>query len=42
LVVDAPGGGGKIPIMPQYLLKKEGKKVTLRNFRKQEFTYIEP
>jgi lysine 2,3-aminomutase len=42
LVIDAPGGGGKIPILPQYLLKKEGKKVTLRNFRKQQFTYIEP
>jgi lysine 2,3-aminomutase len=42
LVIDAPGGGGKIPILPQYLLGKEGKKVKLRNFRKDEFTYIEP
>jgi lysine 2,3-aminomutase len=42
LVIDAPGGGGKIPILPQYFLGKEGKKVKLRNFRKQEFTYIEP
>lgn len=42
LVIDAPGGGGKIPIMPQYMLKKEGKNVTLRNFRKQEFHYVEP
>lgn len=42
LVIDAPGGGGKIPIMPQYMLKQEGKKITLRNFRKQEFTYVEP
>lgn len=42
LVIDAPGGGGKIPIMPQYMLKKEGKKVTLRNFRKQQFEYFEP
>jgi lysine 2,3-aminomutase len=42
LVIDAPGGGGKIPILPQYFLGKEGKKVKLRNFRKQEFIYIEP
>jgi lysine 2,3-aminomutase len=42
LVIDAPGGGGKIPILPQYFLGKDGKKVKLRNFRKHEFTYIEP
>jgi lysine 2,3-aminomutase len=42
LVIDAPGGGGKIPILPQYFLGKDGKKVKLRNFRKEEFTYIEP
>lgn len=42
LVIDAPGGGGKIPILPQYLLNKDGKNVTLRNFKKEKFTYIEP
>ena len=42
LVIDAPGGGGKIPILPQYFLGKEGRKVTLRNFRQQKFTYVEP
>jgi len=41
-VVDAPGGGGKIPLLPQYLVKHEGKKWVLRNFRKQQFEYIEP
>ena len=41
-VIDAPGGGGKIPLLPQYVVKHEGKKWTLRNFRKQEFEYIEP
>ena len=41
-VIDAPGGGGKIPLLPQYVVKREGKKWTLRNFRKQEFEYIEP
>jgi hypothetical protein len=28
--------------MPQYMLKKEGKNITLRNFRQQKFTYVEP
>ncbi|MBI3543810.1 MAG: KamA family radical SAM protein [Deltaproteobacteria bacterium] len=41
-VVDAPGGGGKIPVNPNYIVKHEGKKWVLRNFRKQEFTYFEP
>ena len=42
MVIDAPGGGGKIPILPKYFLGKEGRKVTLRNFRQQQFTYVEP
>lgn len=41
-VVDAPGGGGKIPIQPQYVVKRDGKKWTLRNFKKKEYIYIEP
>lgn len=41
-VIDTPGGGGKIPLLPQYLVKREGKKWTLRNFKNQQFEYIEP
>lgn len=41
-VIDAPGGGGKIPLLPNYLVKREGKKWTLRNFKKQQFEYNEP
>jgi lysine 2,3-aminomutase len=41
-VIDAPGGGGKIPLLPEYVVKHEGKKWTLRNFKKQQFEYIEP
>ena len=41
-VVDAPGGGGKIPILPNYVVKHEGKKWTLRNFKKQTYEYNEP
>ena len=32
-VVDAPGGGGKIPLLPEYLIKKNGNEYTLRNYQ---------
>jgi len=41
-VVDAPGGGGKIPVNPDYVVRHEGKKWVLRNFAGKEFTYLEP
>jgi lysine 2,3-aminomutase len=41
-VVDAPGGGGKIPLLPNYLVKHEGRKWTLRNYQKKVFEYNEP
>ena len=41
-VIDAPGGGGKIPLLPNYVVKHEGKKWVLRNFRNNQYTYIEP
>jgi len=41
-LVDAPGGGGKIPLLPEYLVKHEGNKYTLRNYENREFTYVEP
>ena len=31
-VVDAPGGGGKTPVMPQYIISQTPKKVILRNY----------
>ena len=31
-VVDAPGGGGKIPVMPDYTISQGNKRVVLRNF----------
>ena len=31
-VIDAPGGGGKIPLLPEYLLKIDGDKVILKNY----------
>lgn len=41
-VVDAPGGGGKIPVMPTYLISQSPGKVVLRNFEGVITTYSEP
>ena len=41
-VVDAPGGGGKIPVMPQYLISQSPEKVVLRNFEGVITTYTQP
>src|SRR4051812_2931932 len=41
-VVDAPGGGGKIPLLPTYVVKHEGKKWTFRNFKNEQYEYNEP
>lgn len=41
-VIDAPGGGGKIPINPQYLISQTDRRVTLRNYEGKIFTYTEP
>jgi lysine 2,3-aminomutase len=43
-VVDAPGGGGKIPLLPldYYLVGREGKTWKLRNYKGDFYEYIEP
>lgn len=41
-VVDAPGGGGKTPVMPQYVISQSPSKVILRNFEGVITTYTEP
>ena len=41
-VIDAPGGGGKIPVMPNYLLSWSTNKVILRNYEGVITTYQEP
>ena len=41
-VVDAPGGGGKIPVMPNYVISQTPNKVILRNFEGVITTYTEP
>ncbi len=41
-VVDAPGGGGKIPLNPNYLVSYSDHKVVLRNYEGHITTYEEP
>jgi len=41
-VVDAPGGGGKIPVMPQYIISQSPDRVILRNYEGVITTYTEP
>ncbi|MCL2073439.1 MAG: lysine 2,3-aminomutase [Marinilabiliaceae bacterium] len=41
-VVDAPGGGGKTPVMPTYIISQSPNKVVLRNFEGVITTYSEP
>jgi lysine 2,3-aminomutase len=41
-VIDAPGGGGKIPIMPNYLISWSTNKAILRNYEGVITTYKEP
>ncbi len=41
-VVDAPGGGGKIPVMPNYLISQSPERVILRNFEGVISAYTQP
>jgi lysine 2,3-aminomutase len=40
-VIDAPGGGGKIPIGPNYILSQAKGKYVLRNYEGKVYTYLE-
>jgi hypothetical protein len=41
-VIDAPGGGGKIPLLPEYVVSMNDEEVVLRNFRGQQYVYRQP
>lgn len=41
-IVDAPGGGGKVPLMPNYVLSQSPGKVVIRNYEGLITTYYEP
>ena len=40
-VVDSPGGGGKIPILPDYVVEKTDEKIVLKNYAGKTYTYVE-
>ncbi|HEX9393572.1 MAG TPA: KamA family radical SAM protein [Gemmatimonadales bacterium] len=41
-VIDAPGGGGKIPLLPEYVESINDDEVVLRNYAGERFTYKQP
>lgn len=41
-VIDAPGGGGKIPLLPEYYQGRDGDYVMLKNFEGKNFRYYDP
>jgi lysine 2,3-aminomutase len=38
-VIDAPGGGGKIPLQPNYVVGRDGEDLLLRNFKGNVYRY---
>jgi lysine 2,3-aminomutase len=40
-VIDAPGGGGKVPVSPDYVLNRNGDRVLIRNYEGKLFEYPE-
>jgi lysine 2,3-aminomutase len=40
--IDMPGGGGKVPIMPNYLISMNNRKIVVRNYEGVMSTYAEP
>jgi L-lysine 2,3-aminomutase len=40
-VVDLPGGGGKVTLVPDRLLRREGARMVFRNVDGREFTYVD-
>lgn len=41
-VIDAPGGGGKVPVNPDYVVHRDGERVLVRNYEGAVFEYPEP
>jgi lysine 2,3-aminomutase len=40
-IIDSPGGGGKIPLLPDYVQGKEGNKLILTNYECRLFEYYD-
>jgi lysine 2,3-aminomutase len=41
-VIDAPGGGGKVPLLPEYVVRLSDEEIVLRNFRGQQYVWRQP
>ncbi|MEZ5773412.1 MAG: KamA family radical SAM protein [Hyphomicrobiaceae bacterium] len=41
-VIDAPGGGGKIPLLPDYVVGRDGDDLLIRNFEGGVYRYPDP
>ena len=41
-VIDAPGGGGKAPLTPEYVVGRDGNDWVLRNYRGEIYRYRDP
>ncbi len=41
-VIDAPGGGGKIPLLPNFVVGREGDDLLLKNFEGKTYRYTDP
>ena len=41
-VIDAPGGGGKVPLLPEYVESISGEEVVFRNFKGERYVYRQP
>ena len=38
-VIDAPGGGGKIPLLPEYVMGRDGQDLLLKNYQGRTYRY---
>jgi lysine 2,3-aminomutase len=41
-VIDAPGGGGKIPLLPEYVVRLSDDEIVMRNFRGERYVWKQP
>jgi lysine 2,3-aminomutase len=41
-VIDVPGGGGKVPLIPEYVVGRDGDNLVLKNFEGRLFKYPDP
>jgi lysine 2,3-aminomutase len=41
-VIDLPGGGGKVPVLPKYVISQSNQQITFRNYEGKQFVHHEP